>query len=445
MKNLSYYKKAVKKLFLLFLVLFQFTDVKAQNKYGIMGGVGITSLNKIPKSTGDESRYSSTTSCWGGLIADFSLGNSGLSLFTAAIYNKRGYDYSLQNQIGTINTLKDSACSQKLNYIDLNITLRKYFAISKKTNFFIGAGPSVNIFMSGTEQISHTYFGNENTTAKTTKTNLAVGNDPGAYKRAFLSLNAVTGFEFNQFSVWLNYNLPLGYYYGEPINNLQHKLSTFGINAGYTLASNNRPHREKKEKKEKPSLPVTIANDTTTDNDGDGIANINDKCPGHKGVAKYGGCPVPDSDGDGINDEEDTCPQVKGLAAKNGCPEFTETEKSGTKDTLHFIVYFEPGKSILRTEAFNTLSEVVKLLKANPKLQVIFNGHTDNAGSIEANSIRAFDRALVCADYAASFYINRNRLVVAAYGNKMPVADLNDPLLQWKNRRVEIYVFEKDE
>ena len=115
-----------------------------------------------------------------------------------------------------------------------------------------------------------------------------------------------------------------------------------------------------------------------------------------------------------------------------------------TTNENSFTIYFEPAKSILRTDAYNVLAEVVKLLKGNPKLMVIFKGHTDNVGSVEANSIRSFERAMVCADYIASFYIDRSRIVTAAYGNTMPAADLNDPLLQWKNRRVEIYVFEKE-
>ena len=76
---------------------------------------------------------------------------------------------------------------------------------------------------------------------------------------------------------------------------------------------------------------------------------------------------------------------------------------------------------------------------------VQFTGHTDNVGSVEANNSRAFDRATVCSDYVASYFIDKKRLSVTALGNKKPAADLNDPLLQWKNRRVEVVVFEKEE
>jgi OOP family OmpA-OmpF porin len=84
----------------------------------------------------------------------------------------------------------------------------------------------------------------------------------------------------------------------------------------------------------------------------------------------------------------------------------------------------------------------VAQLKANSKLRVIFKGHTDNVGSETANYNRSLLRASVCADYVTSFYISKDRIKVVSLGNKMPVADLNDPLVQWKNRRVEICVFE---
>jgi outer membrane protein OmpA-like peptidoglycan-associated protein len=449
MNYLSTPLRIVNKIFLLSLVLFQFVDVKAQSKtrLSIMAGAGNTSLNSIPNSTEDKSRYSSITSGWGGLSADVPLIH-GFSVFTTLTYNKRGYKYAMNNQNGAANTIKDSTYKQSLNYIDLNLNLVKKFAITEKVSIFVGTGPSLSLFLSGKEEIYRSYFGSTVPSSKISRSNLTVGNGAGAYKRMFFSLASSLGFEFNKFAVWFNYNSPLDFYYLDPKNKLQHKLTTYGVNLSYVFPSFTPGEKEKREKREKKprkdkSVTAPVVKDTITDSDGDGITDINDKCPGHKGTAKYGGCPTPDTDGDGINDDIDKCPLVEGVVSNNGCPAFKEQEKSVTKDTLRFVVYFEPGKSILKTEAYNTLSKVVKLLKDNSKLHAAFNGHTDNVGSVEANSIRAFDRASVCADYVSSFYIDRRRLVVAAYGNQSPAADLTDKLLQWKNRRVEILVFEK--
>src|SRR5436190_22692461 len=110
MSNLSYPKKIVKNLFLLSIVFFQLADAKAQNRYGIMVGAGSTALQKKPFTSEEISLYSSRTSYWGGLTADFGVTTNGFSLLTAALYNKKGYDYFLQNQSGAPNTLKDSSC-----------------------------------------------------------------------------------------------------------------------------------------------------------------------------------------------------------------------------------------------------------------------------------------------------------------------------------------------
>lgn len=456
MSQLSYFKTVVINTFLLSLVLFQITDVKAQKSFGIMAGVGKTKLSKINGSVEDFSRFSSRTSYWGGLTAGFPLGTSGFSLNTAAIYNKKGYDYSLKNTTGANNSIKDSGFIQDLNYIDIRLLLIKKFSLDENTGFFIGTGPIMNILMSGKEQTTKSYFGSTMPSLATTNSSLKTGSSAGNYKRVYPSLSLVAGVEYKRFSLSVNYNIPLDFYYLDARKQLQHSMKTFGVSLGYTIFRGKQPEKEKKEKKEKDvtdkekkekkekksKTPETVK-DTLTDTDGDGITDINDKCPGHKGIAKYGGCPVPDADGDGIPDDDDKCPMLAGNLSNSGCPTYNEQGNTVSKDTIHYIIYFEPGKSELKTEGYNVLNEVIRLLKSNPRLAVQFNGHTDNVGSVEANSIRAFSRAMVCVDYVASFFIDRKRLTAAAFGNKKPVADLKDPLLQWKNRRVEVYIFEK--
>lgn len=77
------------------------------------------------------------------------------------------------------------------------------------------------------------------------------------------------------------------------------------------------------DKKDKcPGTPKGVAVDATgcpLDKDGDGVADYQDKCPDQKGLAALQGCP--DRDGDGIADADDKCPDQKGLAALQGCPD----------------------------------------------------------------------------------------------------------------------------
>jgi outer membrane protein OmpA-like peptidoglycan-associated protein len=439
----------IAKTFLVTLLLFCLQYAIAQTKYGLVAGAGKSSLYKFPVPPQDFDGYSSQGAWWIGLKTTVPLVKNNLDLVIMSTFNSKGYKYSYLKETGTNNTLKDSSFKQSLNYVDINFNFRKKFMFDEESanSFFLGTGPVLNFFAGGKEKIASSYFGNMVPAVNKTNSSLTTGSGPGQYAPWFLGWGFTLGFEVNKFSVWLNANIPFGTYYQDSQNDNDHKIKTFGINAGYTLFTHQKKEREKKERKErKPKIKhedkpvVNIVPDSLVDTDGDGIIDKNDKCPTVKGTSKYNGCPIPDTDGDGINDEIDKCITIPGTAANNGCP--ADTNKTVKADTSCFLVYFEPGKSILRSEAYASLTEVVKLLKANPKLIAVFTGHTDNVGSEAANYNRSLLRASVCADYVASFYIDRKRLTIVSMGNKMPAADLNDPLLQWKNRRVEICVFE---
>jgi outer membrane protein OmpA-like peptidoglycan-associated protein len=436
----SFVNGVLKNAFATVVVLFVLQSSIAQSTYGIIAGAGKTSLYKFPFSPEDFDRYNAAGSFWGGFTADFPLSHNGISLFSSATFSKKGYKYLYQTKTGTNNSIKDSAFTQNLKYADLNITLRKSLSMSETGNFFVGTGPGLSFFTGGNEKITVNYFGSMVPSKNNTKTSLTVGNAAGTYQRAFFNWGFDAGFDFGNFSAWLHAGIPLNPFYRDPSLSVPHKIKVIGINASYTLFT-----LIKREKKEKP-LPEPpakiVVEDSLADSDGDGIIDREDRCPGHKGVAKYFGCPVPDTDGDGVDDDADRCPTVSGPVTNNGCPVFTDTVKTATKDTTFFTIYFEQAKSVLRTDAYNKLNEVVKMLKANSKLVVLFKGHTDFAGSVEANDKRALERAKTCADYIRSFYIDPKRIQYVGYGNRFPAAELTDPLVQWKNRRVEVCVFE---
>src|SRR6185436_17092099 len=97
------------------------------------------------------------------------------------------------------NTIKDSSFVQSVNYADVNLLLLKKFSLDERTGFFIGAGPAMNIFLSGKEEVSKNYFGSL-PSEKTTKSKLQTGNSGGDYKRIYPSMNLVAGVEFNRIS-----------------------------------------------------------------------------------------------------------------------------------------------------------------------------------------------------------------------------------------------------
>lgn len=79
-----------------------------------------------------------------------------------------------------------------------------------------------------------------------------------------------------------------------------------------------------------PGTPPGVAvdkNGCPLDKDYDGVADYIDDCPDVAGLAALKGCP--DKDGDGIADKEDRCPDVAGTLALKGCP---DTDKDGVAD-----------------------------------------------------------------------------------------------------------------
>ena len=202
------------------------------------------------------------------------------------------------------------------------------------------------------------------------------------------------------------------------------------------------------------------------DRDGDGIADGDDKCPDVPGLARYQGCPIPDTDKDGINDEVDKCPTVPGLARYQGCP-IPDTDGDGVNDeedkcitqpgpasnfgcpviSEEIIkkvnraaqnVFFETAKSKLLPKSLGSLNTVVTILNENPTYKVQIDGHTDAQGKDEYNQTLSDERAASVKAYLVSKGIDEARLSSTGYGETKPVADNKTAAGRAKNRRVEM-------
>ena len=78
-----------------------------------------------------------------------------------------------------------------------------------------------------------------------------------------------------------------------------------------------------------PGIPGAADMNGCPDKDKDGVSDYDDRCPDVPGLARFKGCP--DSDGDGIEDSKDRCPNVKGLDIFQGCP---DTDGDGVEDAM---------------------------------------------------------------------------------------------------------------
>lgn len=114
----------------------------------------------------------------------------------------------------------------------------------------------------------------------------------------------------------------------------------------------------------------------------------------------------------------------------------------GLKTTGHIAVegiYFETGKSELKTESAAAIAEVAKLLKGNASLKLYVVGHTDNAGALDGNMKLSQDRAQsVVQALVKSHGIEAAHLKAYGSGPYSPVASNDSEEGRAKNRRVEL-------
>jgi outer membrane protein OmpA-like peptidoglycan-associated protein len=171
------------------------------------------------------------------------------------------------------------------------------------------------------------------------------------------------------------------------------------------------------------------------DKDKDGIPDDKDKCPGNSGLTRYDGCPIPDSDHDGVNDEEDKCPNFAGVSSNKGCVDFQPIVDKATSN-----LKFASGKIDLLKKQLTPLNEVVALLKDNPTVRIVINGHTDNTGSRNINDKLSLQRAKVVQRFVLSKGIDQNRVSIMGYADTKPISDNATLKGRAENRRTDITV-----
>ena len=86
-------------------------------------------------------------------------------------------------------------------------------------------------------------------------------------------------------------------------------------------------------------------------------------------------------------------------------------------------IFFDLGKSTLRSESFIELNKLVSFLEENPNVKVEIGGHTDSRGS--NNKVLSENRAKAVYNYCIDKGISQARLTSKGYGSSQPVFDDN--------------------
>ena len=203
-----------------------------------------------------------------------------------------------------------------------------------------------------------------------------------------------------------------------------------------------------------PDVPGPIANNGCPygDSDGDGLADDVDQCPkAAEDVDKFedeDGCPEPDNDQDGILDESDRCPlqpeTVNGHEDEDGCPdvktELVKVNRDIGKLEIKQKVFFTTGRARIRRRSHQLLGEVAAVLKANPTMTVMVEGHTDSVGSSSTNLRLSQRRAEAVLSYLVGQGIEADRLTAIGFGEEKPVDSNRTRRGRERNRRVEFTI-----
>jgi len=167
-------------------------------------------------------------------------------------------------------------------------------------------------------------------------------------------------------------------------------------------------------------LDATNANvaKLTIDSDGDGVIDLNDKCPNTPAGTKV--------DGSG-------CPLAKPVVV------VTEEDRRVVRDAISNLE-FDLGKSTIREKSFPSLDRVARLL-VDKNFSLKLAGHTDNTGSKDLNMRLSKDRAEAIKTYLVEKGANASRIEATGYGQLQPIATNKTAAGRQQNRRVEFTLY----
>jgi OmpA-OmpF porin, OOP family len=468
--------------------LLLFSALTAQIRLAAWGGVHASNLlekNSIPGyDTSNGKYFTSRTGFELGVLTEIPLGKHNLFLQPGLLYSAKGNQY--EKIYDTTFNHSDTLYNQhtlSLNYVEIPVFLTWKTALSKnqENHFYISAGPYFAFIYSASESYQNQVqqFNSPKYLYQSGTIDLPVGNGSGSYKTLDMGIAAKAGFELG--------NVMIGAYYSRGLTNAYSAAypasfhnQVFGGSLGIWL-NKVKTVAEPVKDYDKDGIPdaedscKTIAGSPRwhgcpiPDSDHDGINDEEDSCKYVPGSRKYHGCPVPDSDLDGINDEEDSCKYLAGTVKYHGCP-VPDRDLDGVNDELDRCpdqpgqadnqgcpvlkaainkraelvaasVMFNTNSTQLTKSSYSAIRELADSLKANPDLNLLIEGHTDDIGKSDYNLKLSKERAESVKKLLIVEGISKERIQVKGLGDSQPVADNSSVEGRAKNRRV-LFVFE---
>ncbi|HCF05920.1 MAG: peptidoglycan-associated lipoprotein [Desulfomicrobiaceae bacterium] len=100
-------------------------------------------------------------------------------------------------------------------------------------------------------------------------------------------------------------------------------------------------------------------------------------------------------------------------------------------------IYFAFDSNELSQESRQILTEKAELMKANPSLILVIEGHCDERGTNEYNMALGERRARAAKDFLALSGVDASRIQTISYGEERPMCTEHNEACWSKNRRDE--------
>jgi outer membrane protein OmpA-like peptidoglycan-associated protein len=123
--------------------------------------------------------------------------------------------------------------------------------------------------------------------------------------------------------------------------------------------------------------------------------------------------------------------------------EVSQTADNRLKLDIPADVSFDTGRSDIKSNFRPILERFAQTLNDNPATTVSIIGHTDSTGGDAVNNPLSVDRAAHTRDYLSQRGVSPNRIMVDGRGEREPIASNDTDSGRARNRRVEIYVSER--
>lgn len=121
----------------------------------------------------------------------------------------------------------------------------------------------------------------------------------------------------------------------------------------------------------------------------------------------------------------------------------SQTQDNRLKLNIPADVSFDTGRADIKGNFRPVLEQFARTLQDNPAATVQIIGHTDSTGGANINDPLSVDRAASTRDYLAQRGVSPNRIMIDGRGEREPIASNDSDAGRARNRRVEIYVAER--